>query len=65
MLRVVEKLAREIDELRTPQNELLQSGALKMSHEALEAKIDEYVRRHREVRHDPGRVKSGPEGGWR
>jgi hypothetical protein len=38
MLRVVEKPTKENEELRTTLDELLQRGALKMLHEALEAK---------------------------
>lgn len=54
MLRVVEKPSKENEELRTTLDELLQRGALKMLHEALEAEVDEYVRRHRDARDDRG-----------
>jgi transposase-like protein len=57
MLRVVEKPSKENEELRTTLDELLQRGALKMLHEALEAEVDEYVRRHREARDDRGRAQ--------
>jgi transposase-like protein len=50
MLRVVEKPTKENEELRSTLDELLQRGALRMLHEALEAEVDEYVRRHREAR---------------
>jgi putative transposase len=56
MLRVVEKPTKENEELRTTLDELLQRGALKMLHEALEAEVDEYVRRHREARDVRGRA---------
>jgi ribosomal protein L4 len=57
MLRVVEKPSKENEELRTTLDELLQRGALKMLHEALEAEVDEYVRRHRDARDDRGRAQ--------
>ena len=57
MLRVVEKPTKENEELRTALEEILQRGALKMLHEALEAEVDEYVRRHREARDDRGRAQ--------
>lgn len=57
MLRVVEKPTKENEELRTTLDELLQRGALKMLHEALEAEVDEYVRRHREARDERGRAQ--------
>jgi transposase-like protein len=57
MLSVVEKPAEENEELRTTLDELLQRGALKMLHEALEAEVDEYVRRHRDARDDQGRAQ--------
>ncbi len=56
MLRVVEKPSKENGELRTTLDELLRRGALKMLHEALEAEVDEYVRRHRESRDERGRA---------
>ncbi|HXF47508.1 MAG TPA: IS256 family transposase [Burkholderiaceae bacterium] len=57
MLRVVEKPTKENEELRTTLDELLQRGALKMLHEALEAEVDEYIRRHRDARDDHGRAQ--------
>jgi hypothetical protein len=57
MLRVVEKPTKENEELRTTLDELLQRGALKMLQEALEAEVDEYVRRHREARDERGRAQ--------
>jgi len=57
MLRVVEKPTKENEELRTTLDELLRRGALKMLHEALEAEVDEYVRRHREARDERGRAQ--------
>lgn len=57
MLRVVEKPTKENEELRTTLDEVLQCGALKMLHEALEAEVDEYIRRHRDVRDDRGRAQ--------
>jgi transposase-like protein len=57
MLRVVEKPTKENEELRTTLDELLQRGALKMLHEALEAEVDEYIRRHRGARDDRGRAQ--------
>src|SRR5215510_3537764 len=57
MLRVVEKPTNENEELRTTLDELLQRGALKMLHEALEAEVDEYIRRHRDARDDRGRAQ--------
>lgn len=57
MLRVVEKPSKENEELRTTLDEVLQRGALKMLHEALEAEVDEYVRRHRHARDDRGRAQ--------
>ena len=59
MLRVVETPTKENEELRTTLEELLQRGALKMLHEALEAEVDQYVRRHREMRDEGGRKWSG------
>jgi hypothetical protein len=49
MLRVVEKPTKEHEELRITLDEFLQRGALKMLHEALEAEVDQYVRRHRDA----------------
>jgi putative transposase len=57
MLRVVEKPTKENEELRTTLDEVLQRGALKMLHEALETEVDEYIRRHRDVRDDRGRAQ--------
>jgi transposase-like protein len=57
MLRVVEKSTKENEELRTTLDELLQRGALKMLHEALEAEVDEYIRRHRDARDERGRAQ--------
>lgn len=57
MLRVVEKPTKENEDLRTTLDELLQRGALKMLHEALEAEVDEYIRRHRDARDDRGRAQ--------
>ena len=57
MLRVVEKPTKENEELRTTLDGLLQRGALKMLHEALEAEVDEYIRRHRDTRDDRGRAQ--------
>jgi transposase-like protein len=57
MLRVVEKPTKENEELRTTLDELLQRGALKMLHEALEAEVDEYIRQHREARDARGRAE--------
>jgi putative transposase len=57
MLRVVEKPTKENEELRTTLDELLQRGALKMLHEALEAEVDQYVGRHREMRDKRGRAQ--------
>jgi transposase-like protein len=57
MLRVVEKPSKENEELRTTLDELLQRGALKMLHEALQAEVDEYIRRHRDARDDRGRAQ--------
>jgi hypothetical protein len=54
-LRVVEKPTKENEELRTTLDELLQRGALKMLREALEAEVDEYIRRHRDARAVSGR----------
>ena len=56
MLRVVEKPTKENEELRTTLDDLLQRGALKMLQEALEAEVDEYIRRHREARHGRGSI---------
>jgi len=56
MLRVVEKPTKENEELRTTLDELLQRGALKMLHEALETEVDDYVTRHREARDERGRA---------
>jgi putative transposase len=56
MLRVVEKPSEENRELRTTWDELLQRGALKMLHEALEAEVEDYITRHREVRDERGRA---------
>jgi hypothetical protein len=49
MPRVVEKPTKENEDLRTTLDEILQRGALKMLHEALEAEVEEYLARHREV----------------
>ena len=57
MLRVVEKPTKENEELRTTLDELLQRGALKMLQEALEAEVEEYVTRHRDVRDARGRAQ--------
>ena len=57
MLRVVEKPTKENEELRTTLDELLQRGALKALHEALEADVDEYIRRHRDARDAHGRAR--------
>jgi len=57
MVRVVEKPTKTNEELRTTLDELLQRGALRMLHEALEAEVDDYVRRHREARDDRGRAQ--------
>jgi transposase-like protein len=57
MLRVVEKPTKENEELRITLDELLRRGALKMLHEALEAEVDEYIRRHHEARDDRGRAQ--------
>ena len=57
MLRVVEKPTKENAELRTTLDELLRRGALKMLHEALEAEVDEYIRRHRDARDGHGRAQ--------
>ena len=57
MLRVVEKPTKENEELRTTLDDLLQRGALKMLQEALEAEVDEYIRRHREARDVHGRAQ--------
>lgn len=57
MLRVVEKPTKENQELRTTLDELLQRGALRMLHEALEAEVDEYIRQHREARDAQGRAQ--------
>jgi putative transposase len=57
MLRVVEKPTKANEELRITLDELLQRGALKMLQEALEAEVDEYVRRHREARDTHGRAQ--------
>jgi hypothetical protein len=44
MLRVVEKPAKENEELRATLDELLQRGALKMlQEETLEAEVEEYI----------------------
>lgn len=64
MLTVVERPTKANEELRTTLDELLQRGALRMLHEALEAEVDEYIRRHRDVRDDAGRaqvVRNGKE----
>src|SRR5262245_39629791 len=57
MLRVVEKPTKENDELRTTLDELLQCGALRMLHDALEAEVDDYIRRHRDARDEQGRAQ--------
>jgi transposase-like protein len=57
MLRVVEKPTKENEELRTTLDGLLQRGALKRLHEALEAEVEEDVRRHRDARDDRGRAQ--------
>lgn len=57
MLRVVEKPTKANAELRTTLDELLQQGALKMLHEALEAEVDDYIQRHRGARDDQGRAQ--------
>lgn len=57
MLRVVEKPTKANEELRATLDELLQRGALKMLHEALEAEVDEYIRRYRDARDDDGRAQ--------
>ena len=56
MLRVVEKPSKENQELRETLDDVLQRGALKMLHEALEAEVDEYLRGHRDARDDHGRA---------
>lgn len=57
MLRVVEKPTNANDELRATLDELLQRGALQMLHEALEAEVDEYLRRHAGARDERGRAE--------
>lgn len=57
MLRVVEKPTKANEELRTTLDDLLQRGALKMLHEALEAEVEEYLGRYREARDDHGRAQ--------
>jgi Transposase, Mutator family len=57
MLRVVEKPTKENEELRSTLDEILQRGALKMLQEALEAEVDEYIKRHREARDERGRAQ--------
>jgi hypothetical protein len=57
MLRVIEKPTKENEELLTMLDELLQRGALKMLHEALQVEVEEYVRRHREARDECGRAQ--------
>lgn len=57
MLRVIEKPTKENEELRATLDEILQHGALKMLREALEAEVDEYIRRHRGERDDRGRAQ--------
>ena len=57
MLRVVEKPTKENEELQATLDELLQRGALKMLHEALEAEVEDYVTRHREARDARGRAQ--------
>jgi len=57
MLRVVEKPSEEHQELRSTLDEVLQRGALKMLHEALEAEVEEYLARHREARDARGRAQ--------
>jgi transposase-like protein len=56
MLSVVEKPTKENEELRTTLDELLQRGALKMLHAALEAEVEEYIERHRDARDGRGRA---------
>jgi transposase-like protein len=57
MLRVVEKPTKENEDLRTTLDEVLRRGALKTLHEALEAEVDEYVRRHQAARDAEGRAQ--------
>jgi hypothetical protein len=58
MLRVVEKPSEEHQELRRTLDEVLQRGALKMLHEALDAEVEEYLARHREARDAHGGRRS-------
>jgi transposase-like protein len=57
MLRVIEKPTKANEELRTTLDELLQQGALRILHEALEAEVDDYIRRHRDARDEQGRAQ--------
>jgi hypothetical protein len=53
MLRVVEKPSEENQELRSTLDEVLQRGALKMLHHALEAEVEDYMTCHsRKIRSD-------------
>lgn len=57
MLRVVEKPTKENEELRATLDEILQRGALRMLHEALEAEVAEYIRRHGDARDARGHAQ--------
>lgn len=57
MLRVIEKPSEEHQDLRTPLDELLRRGALRMLHQALETEVDEYLTRHRDERDARGRAQ--------
>jgi transposase-like protein len=57
MLRVVEKPSKENQELRETLEEVLQRGALKMLQQVLEAEVEDYITRHRDVRDARGRAQ--------
>ena len=50
MLSVIENGAEENQDLRATFDALLQQGALTMLQHALEAEVEDYVRRHRAAR---------------
>jgi putative transposase len=57
MLRVIEKSSEENPDLQITLDELLRRGALRMLHQALEAEVDEYLLRHRDVRDARGHAQ--------
>jgi putative transposase len=57
MLRIIEKPLEENQVLRTTLYEFLQQGAMRLLQGALDAEVDEYVKRHRHVRDASGRAQ--------